>query len=272
MAACIEARAVTKLFGGLTAVNAVDLTVPQGAIASLIGPNGAGKTTLFNCISGYYTPEKGSILFFGQPIHGLPTYMAARLGLARTYQNVRLFGNLTAIENILVGMEPGMKAGWTQVLFGLPSARNEERQAIAEARRLLHYVGLAGLGDLLARNLPYGAQRKLEIARALANRPRLLLLDEPTAGMNSQETEQITHFIRTLRDDLGITILLIEHDMDVVMGISDQITVLDYGERIAEGQPEEIQNNPRVIEAYLGPGGTALTKKYQERKHHHAHC
>jgi branched-chain amino acid transport system ATP-binding protein len=266
MQACIETQQVSKLFGGLTAVNTVDLVVPEKSIASIIGPNGAGKTTLFNCISGYYKPEHGKILFYGEPIQGQPTYMVATMGIARTYQNIRLFGDMTAIENIMVGQYPRFKANWIDAVLSTKRERDEEKQAIAEGRRLLKFVGLEGLGDHLARNLPYGAQRRLEIARALANKPRLLLLDEPTAGMNPQETDKMTHFIRSLRDELGITILLIEHDMRVVMGISEQITVLDYGTKIAEGEPKSIQSNQKVIEAYLGPGGTALTKKYQLRK------
>jgi branched-chain amino acid transport system ATP-binding protein len=266
MTVCIETRQVSKIFGGLTAVNSVDLIVPENAIVSVIGPNGAGKTTLFNCISGYYVPEQGEILFFGNPIHGQPTYKIASFGIARTYQNLRLFGQMTAIENVMVGQYPRFKAGWVDAILSTPRERDEERQAIEEGRKLLKFVGLEGLGDLLAVNLPYGAQRRLEIARALANKPRLLLLDEPTAGMNPQETEQMTLFIRNLRDELGITILLIEHDMRVVMGISDQISVLDYGMKIAEGQAKEIQSNQRVIEAYLGPDVTSLTEKYQLRK------
>jgi branched-chain amino acid transport system ATP-binding protein len=266
MTVCIETRQVSKIFGGLTAVNSVDLIVPENAIVSVIGPNGAGKTTLFNCISGYYVPEQGEILFFGNPIHGQPTYKIASFGIARTYQNIRLFGQMTAIENVMVGQYPRFKAGWVDAILSTPRERDEERQAIEEGRKLLKFVGLEGLGDLLAVNLPYGAQRRLEIARALANKPRLLLLDEPTAGMNPQETEQMTLFIRNLRDELGITILLIEHDMRVVMGISDQISVLDYGMKIAEGQAKEIQSNQRVIEAYLGPDVTSLTEKYQLRK------
>lgn len=266
MTACIETKQVSKIFGGLTAVNCVDLVVPEHSIASIIGPNGAGKTTLFNCISGYYNPEEGQILFYGTPIQGLPTYSVATLGLARTYQNIRLFGDMTAIENVMLGQYPRLKASWMDAVLATSRERNEEKQAVEEGRRLLKFVGLEGLGDHLARNLPYGAQRRLEIARALANKPRLLLLDEPTAGMNPQETDKMTHFIRNLRDELGITIVLIEHDMNVVMGISDQITVLDYGTKIAEGKPKEIQSNQRVIEAYLGPDVTSLTKKYQLRK------
>lgn len=266
MESCIQTIQVSKLFGGLTAVNQVDLTVQEHTIASIIGPNGAGKTTLFNCISGYYAPEIGRILFFGIPIQGLPTYRIARAGIARTYQNIRLFSNMSALENVLEGEDPHLRSSWVDAILQTPRVRKEEREAIVEARRLLDYVGLKGLGDQLARNLPYGAQRRLEIARALANKPRLLLLDEPTAGMNPQETEQMTRFIRGLRDELGITILLIEHDMQVVMGISDQIAVLDYGAKIAEGEPKAIQSNQRVIEAYLGPGGSSLTKKFQERK------
>lgn len=266
MTTCIETKQVSKIFGGLIAVKNVNLVVPEQAIASIIGPNGAGKTTLFNCISGYYDPEEGEILFYRTPIQGSPTYVVASMGIARTYQNIRLFGDMTGIENVMLGQYPRFKASWVDAVLSTHRERNEEKQAIEEGRRLLKFVGLEGLGDSLARNLPYGAQRRLEIARALANKPRLLLLDEPTAGMNPQETEKMTRFIRNLRDELGITIVLIEHDMNVVMGISDQITVLDYGEKIAEGKPKEIQSNQRVIEAYLGPDVTSLTKKYQLRK------
>src|SRR5688500_8809595 len=253
----LTAQHVTKRFGGLTAVNNLSVEIPQQSIYSVIGPNGAGKTTFFNCITGLYEPEVGDIVFDGNSIVGLPTDMITRRGISRTYQNIRLFANMTAIENVLVGMHPHLKSGLFGAIFRDPRTRREEEEALEEARRLLRFVGLRGKGDLLAKNLPYGDQRRLEIARALGSKPKLLLLDEPTAGMNPSETEGMTDFIQRLRDELGITILLIEHDMRVVMGIAEKITVLDYGEKIAEGTPKEIQGNERVIEAYLGRGSAA---------------
>ena len=253
MTALLSIQGVTKVFGGLTAVDSVDLEIAERSISSLIGPNGAGKTTLFNCLTGLHRPETGEILFDGRSLVGLRPDEITDRGVARTYQNIRLFGRMTTLENVLVGQHLRLKSSHWSAILRTAGQRAEEHAARESGRELLAFVGLEGQDNVVSTNLPYGDQRLLEVARALGSRPRLLLLDEPAAGMNPRETDRMMELVHRLRDERGVTVFLIEHDMKVVMSISENVTVLDYGKKIAEGTPTEVRLNASVIEAYLGP-------------------
>lgn len=259
--ALLEVNNVTKRFGGLTAVSDVSLAIEERSISAIIGPNGAGKTTFFNLLTGIYRPDSGTIRFDGRSLIGLRPDQVNGAGMSRTFQNIRLFPGMTVLENVMVGMHSRLNVSLVQTLTRLGGFTQQERRVREKASDLLRFVGLGGKGDEVSRNLPYGDQRRIELARALASDPKLILLDEPTAGMNPNETVEAMTLFRRVRDELGVTVVLIEHDMRVVMGISERISVLDYGQKIAEGTPAEIRANPRVVEAYLGRQAAGLVSE-----------